>query len=189
MYTLLRNIHVYSAFVIATFLLMYFVTGGVMILESVFPRISKETTIQTLAVDKYKSEETIMKELSAKFDIHGDLRITTSSDGNGVYRFMRPGYRAELSRIGTDSVKVSIKEGTFASVMNDFHRLRGYEGTWRRWLWAFLYDLSCISLLVFAFSGVYLWWKLEKNKRTGIVFLVASTAITAFTILYFYQVC
>ena len=189
MYTLLRNIHLYSAFIIVSFLLMYFVTGGVMILESAFPRISKETTVQTLPVESNDSEEKIIRDLCTRFSIHGDLRITTSSGENKVYRFIRPGYRAELRRVHVDSVQVSIKEGTFGSVMNDFHRLRGYEGNWIHILWAFLYDLSCISLLVFSFSGVYLWWKMEKIKRTGVGFLLVSTAITGFTIIYFYQVC
>jgi uncharacterized iron-regulated membrane protein len=189
MYTLLRNIHLYSAFIIASFLLMYFVTGGVMILESAFPRKSKETTLQTVPVEKNDSEEQIIRDLRTRFSIHGDLRITTSRGGNKVYRFLRPGYGAELRRVHVDSVQVSIKEGTIGSVMNDFHRLRGYEGNWIHVLWAFLYDLSCISLLVFSFSGVYLWWKMEKIKKTGVAFLLVSTAITAFTIIYFYQVC
>jgi hypothetical protein len=188
MYSLLRNIHLYTAFVIASFLLMYFVTGGVMILESAFPRISKETTLQTLPVDRTDLEKKIISDLCNRFSIHGDLRITTSNGGIKVYRFLRPGYRAELRRVHVDSVQVSIKEGTFGSVMNDFHRLRGYEGTWTHMVWAFLYDLSCISLLVFSFSGVCLWWKLETNKKTGTIFFLASTAITGLTILYIYQV-
>jgi uncharacterized iron-regulated membrane protein len=188
MYTVLRKIHLYSCFIVASFLLMYFVTGGVMVFESVFPRKNKSTTIQTLAVEKNKSEQQVMQAIRSELGIQGRLRITQSSDGKSVYHFRRPGYQAELTRIKDDSVRVLIKEGTLGSVMNDFHRLRGYEGNWTHKIWAFMYDLSCVGLIIFAFSGVYLWWRLEKNKMTGIAFLLTSTIITGFTILYLYQV-
>jgi hypothetical protein len=188
MYTLLRKIHLYSCFIVATFLLMYFVTGGVMVFESIFPRKNKNTTLQTLAVERNESEQKVMKAISSELGIQGKLRITQSANGKSVYHFRRPGYQAELTRIKEDSVQVLIKEGTLGSVMNDFHRLRGYEGNMIHMIWAFLYDLSCVGLVIFSFSGVYLWSRLEKNKTTGIVFLLASTIITGFTILYLYHV-
>ena len=46
--------------------------------------------------------------------------------------------------------------------MNDFHRLRAYTVDHK--VWAVFYDLSCIALFVFAFTGVYLWWKLEEKS-------------------------
>ena len=189
MYIVLRKVHLYSCFIVATFLLMYFVTGGAMVLESVFPRKSKNTTVQTLAIESNASDDKIMQGISSKFQIEGKLRITKSSEGNAVYHFRRPGYHAELARIKSDSVRVTIKEGSLGSIMNDFHRLRGYEGKWTHIIWALLYDLSCVALVIFAFSGVYLWWKLEKDKKTGIIFFLASTVVTGFTILYLYQVC
>lgn len=188
MYTLLRKIHLYSAFIVATFLLMYFVTGGVMVMESLFPRVSKNTILQTVSTNRNTSEETIIKDIAATFNIHGELRTRIPPNGNKVYSFSRPGYKAELSRVHADSVRVSIREGTFASVMNDFHRLRGYEGSWHHFIWAFLYDLSCVSLLVFAITGICLWWKLEKKKMIGVLFLTTSTGLTALTIAYFYWV-
>ncbi len=189
MYTTLRKIHLYCCFIVATFLLMYFVTGGVMVMESVFHRKSKHTTVQTLAIERNESEQKVIQAVRSKLDIEGRLRITKSSDGNSVYHFRRPGYHAELARTKEDSVQVTIREGTFGSVMNDFHRLRGYEGTWTHMVWACMYDLSCVALLIFAFTGVYLWWKLERNKKTGVIFLLASTVTTVFTVLYIYQVC
>ena len=188
MYTFLRKIHLYSAFVIATFLLMYFVTGGVMVMESFFPRANKKTILEKVAVDRNAPEEITIKGICAAYNIYGELRRTTATNGNKVYNFSRPGYKAELSRIHTDTIQVNIREGTFGSVMNDFHRLRGYEGSWPHVIWALLYDLSCVSLLVFAFTGVYLWWKLEKSKAIGVVFLLTSTGIMVFTIVYFYWV-
>ena len=160
-----------------------------MVMESLFPRVSKNTILETVSANKNTSEERIIKDISATFNIHGELRTRIPPNGKKVYSFSRPGYKAELSRVHVDSVRVSIRQGTFGSVMNDFHRLRGYEGSWHHFIWAFLYDLSCVSLLVFAITGVCLWWKLEKNKSTGIAFLLASTAITAFTMFYLYQVC
>jgi hypothetical protein len=72
--------------------------------------------------------------------------------------------------------------------MNDFHRLRGFNGV-ARVVWGVMYDLSCIALFLFGLSGLYLWWKLEKEKLAGVLFFLASTAITIFTIWYLNAVC
>jgi len=183
MLTVIRNIHLYTAFVIASFLLMYFLTGAVMITGSIFPRNYK-TLSEKFAIKNNQTEMETLGEICKQYNIYGNQ--SKSADLNGRnYSYYRPGYRAEISFMESENfVLIKIDEGTFASVMNDFHRLRGYEGTWTHVIWSLLYDLCCIALFIFAFTGVYLWWKMETKKLMGVIFLLTSTAITAFTIWY-----
>ena len=190
MYSIIRKIHLYSAFVVASFLLMYFLTGAMIITEDIFPRMRAETVTGKIATRNDQTEGQTVDEICKQYDIHGEKTRGEGTNGNTNYSFFRPGYRAELVFAGGgDSVAIKINQGTFGSVMSDFHRLRGYKGSWTHWLWALLYDLSCIALLVFAISGAYLWWKLETEKLAGVLFLFVSTGITVFTIWYMLSVC
>jgi len=184
MLTVIRNIHLYTAFVIASFLLMYFLTGAVMIMGSIFPRNYKTFT-EKVAIKNNQTEMETLVEICKQYNIYGDQSSNTDSKGRRNYSYFRPGYRAEISFMESeDFVLIKINEGTFASVMNDFHRLRGYKGNWTHVIWSLLYDLCCIALFVFAITGVYLWWKIETKKLIGVMFLLISTGITAFTIWY-----
>ena len=126
MFVLIRKIHLYSAFVIASFLLMYFLTGAVMIMENLFPRMNVKTFTEKIAIKENRPEAQTIDEICKRYDIKGEKSGKDDENGRRNYSFFRPGYRAELffSNRG-DTVQVRIMEGTFASVMNDFHRLRG----------------------------------------------------------------
>lgn len=187
--SVIRKLHLYASFVIASFLLMYFLTGAFMIMGNIFPRKNVKTLSEKVALKNNQTEADAINEISIQYDIRGSESKITSVKGGRNYTFTRPGYRAEIIFVeGEDSIKVNIKTGTFWSAMNDFHRLRGYAG-WIHKVWAVFYDLSCLALLVFAFTGVYLWWKLERKKLPGIIFIFASTGITVFTIWYLVAVC
>lgn len=189
-FLVIRKLHLYASFVIASFLLMYFLSGAIMIMENIFPRKNVKTLSEKVALKSNKAEAEAINEISSRYNIHGRESNITNANGGRNYTFIRPAYRADIIFVeGKDSIKVNIKEGTFWSAMNDFHRLRGYAGSWTHKVWAMLYDLSCIALLVFAFTGVYLWWKLERKKRLGTIFIFASTGITVFTIWYLMAVC
>ncbi|MDH3445297.1 MAG: hypothetical protein OEN50_15335, partial [Deltaproteobacteria bacterium] len=68
--------------------------------------------------------------------------------------------------------------------MVSFHRLRGYGGGVLYSLWSLLYDLASFSLIIFAFTGKYLWYRLTKKKTLGWIFLGISYGYAAVTIFY-----
>jgi len=189
MFKLLRTIHLYTAFVIASFLLMYFFTGGIMVMEKTFPRKKHEMVSEKSFIDPSRTETESINEILERYNIYGEMKLDKTQKGNTKVNITRPGYKAEIFFLEEpDSVGVVVKEGGFAAVMNDFHRLKGYRGSWTHKVWAFLYDLSCIALLLFACTGIYLWWKLDKERWVGFALLTISTGITAFTIWYLYSI-
>ena len=190
LFNTIRRIHLYASFVTATFLLMYFLTGAFMIMGKLFPRGFTETLSEQVTVNAGMPEADIIASICNQYNIHGEVTIKNLQDNKKIYNYFRPGYRAEIlvnEAVGTARVKVS--QGKFPAVMNDFHRLSGYTGSWIHQLWSLWYDITCISLIVMALTGVYLWWKLERKKKTGIIFIFVSTGITVFTIMYIVAVC
>jgi hypothetical protein len=69
-------------------------------------------------------------------------------------------------------------------VMVQFHRLHGYGGGWMYDVWMVLYDLASAAMIVFALSGVYLWYKLTKRRALGWALLAVSFTFTAGTMIY-----
>jgi len=184
LYSIIRKVHLYTAFIVAAFLFMYFFTGGVLILHEWFPRNMGKENPQTVPINAQYSEDEIVSSLKEQFSINGFLRRDEKKDGTIVNVFTRPGYRAQITfSPGRQTANVNIQHGTFAAVMNSFHRLRGFDG-FAHTLWAVFYDLSCIALILFSLSGLYLWWKLIRDKTLGLFFLFTSTGVTLFTIIY-----
>jgi len=187
MFPLVRKLHLYTAFTIAAFLLMYFVTGAVIIMGETFSRKNIRETSEKQFIGN-ESEFAIVARLRKQFQIQGEERKKIETKQT-VYAYFRPGYRAEIIfPANKDSVLINLSQGGFGKLMNDFHRLRGFNGL-ARIVWGVLYDLSCIALFLFGLSGLYLWWKIEKNKLAGGFFFLTSTAITVFTIWYLITVC
>jgi len=187
MFPLVRKLHLYAAFAIAAFLLMYFVTGGVIIMEETFSRKSIREVSEKHFINS-ESESLMVARLRKQFQIQGEERKQIH-EKQTVYSYSRPGHRAEIIfPVNEDSVSINLTQGSFGNVMSDFHRLKGFNGV-AHIIWGVVYDLSCIALFLFGLTGLYLWWKLEKNKLIGALFFLTSTVITVFTILYLLAVC
>lgn len=186
-YNVIRNIHLFSALVIGLFVLMYFVTGGVMLMDHMFPR-SEAVTTQTVVLQSQGDARDIER-IRKQFSIGGYETSGTGEGGQKVITWNKPGFRAAL-KIAADqaTAAVEIERGTFGAIMNDLHRIRGYDKDVLRTAWAFLYDLASISLVVFAFTGLFLGLKMPKERGTTIICLLISTALTAFAITYLMMV-
>ena len=189
LFKIIRGIHLYAAILTSVFLLMYFISGGVMIMHTLFPRALKEIVSEQVTLNAKPEAENIA-EICSRYTIYGEVTHKELPGKKKSYSYYRPAYRAEIlvdQTAGTARVKIS--KGNGASVMNDFHRLKGYTGSWKHQIWSFLYDLSCVALIVFALTGVYLWWKKARRKSVGIIFLFVSTGITVFTVIYLITIC
>jgi hypothetical protein len=81
-------------------------------------------------------------------------------------------------------VKITTTRENLAGVLVQLHRVHGYGGgpIWNAFV--LFNDLASASCIVFAFSGVYLWWKTAKRKIWGVLCLTTSCAYTVGTIVY-----
>jgi hypothetical protein len=168
------------------FLLVFFITGGVMIMHETFPKKDLSQFFKEVEYNPLESDSSVLSSIRITYDIEGSMRKQVSAKER-IYTYKRPGYRAEivLPNQGKKAF-IRIKEGNLAVVMKDYHRLIGFDGVLHT-TWAIFYDLACIALILFGITGLYLWFKTEKNKMLGALFLLISTATTLFIIIYLWN--
>jgi hypothetical protein len=186
MYNLIRQIHLFAAFILAAFVLMYFISGFIMIHEETFKR--SDNSIITVSKEvpgiHGHSGDTLISVLRNNFEINGQYQIR-KNETQTVLDFRHPGTETQvIVSAGSDSVKVTTKKKNFISTVHQFHRLHGYHGGLNYITWAVVYDLSALSMILFAITGVYLWYKTERIKWPGWLIIIAFTLFMAFTMFY-----
>lgn len=186
MYNRIRQIHLFSAFLLTVFVLMYFVTGFVMVLEKTFERTDNSVKTEYVHIPGVRSlaGAGLISALKSHANVDGQYQIRQNEDRTQV-TFRHPGTESQvLITPDSDQVKVTIRRKNFVATLHQFHRLHGYHGGRNYTLWAIVYDLSSISMILFALTGFYLWYKTERVRWPGWIIFTAFTAFTGFTIVY-----
>jgi hypothetical protein len=187
-YTVFRKIHLYSGLILLTFVVMYFITGYALIHHEWFPESEpvKTTRIEPLSFAGVGDPDTYSLYLQERFELRGKRRQPNRfDDGRWRFRYFRPGTTHEaLVAADGRNVAITTRDGTTYTTMAGFHALHGYGGGWLYDVWAVLYDLASLSMIVFAISGIYLWYRLTRRKLVGWIFLGLSYGYAGVTILY-----
>lgn len=195
-YTLLRRLHLYSALFLGMFLLMYAFTGFV-IFAGWFPDNEEVTTV-TGTGDFTPPENAdweatknagakVAPEYRRRYAITGRYEtFTRHDDGRFDLVFRRPGDETRVRFFpNSDSLTVIQRKYGFAYLMNRLHSFRWYEGGILFQLWALLLDLAAVAMILFALSGILLWYTLKaRNRRLGWFILCSGGAYTVGSIVY-----
>lgn len=196
MYPLVRKIHFATAFFLLAFVVMYFVTGYVVTRETWFPDGEKriETRIVTVPPGDVPTGQISADALSARIQqLAGTagkrFPAQTNSAGRLAFDYLRPGYYAAVEIVSNDpqDYRLEVKE-TFQDWKRtaiNYHRLHGYGGGWFYNLWAFIYDLASLAMIVFAVTGVLMWHRLTKRRLAGWLVLAAGGLLTVSTVMYY----
>jgi hypothetical protein len=188
LYTVFRKIHLYAGLCILVFVIMYFVTGYPMIHHDWFPHSEpmKTTRTESLVYTGAKEPAAYSIYLQDTFNLRGKVtRQRQLKDGSWEFRYSRPGTIHEaVVTPAWDSVRITtVKEKTIGTMIA-FHELHGYGGGLLYSAWALFYDLASFSLIVFTFTGIYLWYRLTKKKLLGWIVLAMSYGYAIVTVLY-----
>ena len=188
MYDVFRKIHLYSGLTLLAFVVMYFVTGYVLIHGDYFPRGEPAVTTREEALSSAPgaSPEEFSALLQRQFDLPGKRQPPQrKKDGSWRFEYFRPGLLHEAT-VGPAGDRVTIKRSDFgaAQTLVGFHRLHGYGGGWVYDLWMVVFDLASFSMILFAVTGIYLWYKLTKRHALGWAMLGTSFAFAIGTVLY-----
>ena len=187
-YSLLRKTHLYVGLAVLTFVVMYFVSGYLMIHPDWFPnhKPMKNTRTESFVYNGPREPAAYSHYVKETLGLRGkSTRQRQLKDGSWEFRYTRPGsvYEA-LVPPAEDSVRITTQVESPVETMVGFHRLHGYGGGMLYSLWSLLYDLASLSLILFAFTGIYLWYKLTKKRLLGWIFLAVSYGYAAVTLLY-----
>ncbi len=76
-------------------------------------------------------------------------------------------------------VRVNKQDPNFGAFMNRLHRGMGTGISWQ-----FFGDLAAIGLILFSFTGLFMWTKLHGTKKTGTVLFAAGGVATIGIVLF-----
>jgi hypothetical protein len=191
MHAILRQVHLFCAFLLSAFVVMYFITGYVLTHHGWFGDGPSATTERTVAltpgavapVDEAAWASTVMEQCGVRGQ-RGKVR--QRPDGTLEIPCFRPGHLLTL-RVAADGRTAVVKEERLAwqRTLIGFHRLHGYGHGWGYDLWAFLFDLVSVSMIVFAVTGVCLWHRLARRRGPGWWVLAAGFLFVLASVLQF----
>jgi hypothetical protein len=187
MYNIVRKIHLYCGLIILAFLVMYFVSGYMMIHRPWFLG-PPSTTTQTVTLDSIGALpiEQLAVEAKKRLGLGGRTFVQTQTPDMKRFFVIRPGTTVRVDvPAGGDVVHVITQRYGVVGTLIVLHKLRGYDDQWLFNAYVLFCDLAGLSMIVFAISGVYLWWKRTKNRLWGILCLTGSCVYAAGMMLYF----
>jgi hypothetical protein len=188
MYHLIRKIHLYSGLIILIFLMMYFTSGFIMTHRPWFAVARPAPTTQTVALKSTGDQsKELAAEVQSQLKLAGRIQFPQSQPAD-VTRFwiIHPGTEIRVDVSQREKViHLSIQREPWVGKLIMLHKVNGYDAQPIFDLYAFFCDLAGLSMILFAFSGIYLWWKSTRNHRWGILCLIASCTYAAGMMLYF----
>jgi hypothetical protein len=188
MYTVIRKIHLYCGLIIVIFLMMYFVSGFMMVHRPWFVSPSPPPTIQTAVLHSTgaQTNEQIAADVQKQLGLPGRIQFPQKQPDNLVRFWVNhPGTmtRVDVSpkehRIDLTTQRVGLV-GTLIML----HKVSGYDAEPLFDAYALFCDLAGTSMILFPITGVYLWWKTARNHLWGILCLLASCTYAGGMMLY-----
>ena len=179
---LIRKIHLVSSMIIFSFLLMYVISGLFMMNRNLFDIPPLEHTHYKLLVEKPMegAPELYGEYLKERLEVKGRTEYIMDWQDNWLFHYNFPGdnYKVTLTPAqDTLYVQRSQQEQTLFTVLQGMHVLRGFSGGWAYTTWAVMYDISCLAMVVFALTGVTMWYRDRRRFRYGWWFLITGILI------------
>lgn len=177
-----RKIHLISSMIIFSFVLMYLITGIFKINHNLFEVPPVEEILYSVPVER--AMEGTAREysdyLKAEYDLKGRINHKQNRKGDWIFSYDFPGNYVQITLTpAQDSLHFQQRkqEMTFFTVVSTMHVLRGFTGGWAYTLWAVMYDVSCVAMIVFAITGIIMWYRARKRFSYGWWFLAAGMLI------------
>ena len=187
MYKLFRKAHLYFAMALTALVIMYFVSGYVLLHAGFFSSVpaQRSTHTEPLIYDKPIAPAEFASYLQDTYGHRGQMSYQQRPDGSWYFRFHNPGttYESEIPGDGK-SIRLTEIRGGKTDTLVALHRLNGYGDSLMYSLWALLLDVVSLSLVVFAASGIYMWYTTSKRRALGWLMLCTSFGLTGATFAY-----
>ncbi len=180
MHRTLRNIHLCAGLFCAAYLLMYAASAVQMAHSSLFNNKPRTTESRVRVVPGLGGARAVARELMANHGVAGELNQVEKRDAGMYFRVVRPGTVYE-ALYHADSGEVEMKEHVagFMGMLNRIHHVGGlWHEYWLMNVFGVYTGLVSLGLLVLSGTGIYLWFKLHRERRVGAVLLIATLGVT-----------
>ena len=187
---LAQEIHLISSMIMLSFMMIYVITGILMINHDLFtlPEIRAVHSTRPVENPMDGDVKSYARDLKRSLDLKGRTAYRQDNQKNWIFNFDIPGeaYQIKLTPAqDTLYVTQSTQDMNFYLVAHRIHILRGFKGGWAYTAWAVMYDTTCFAMVLFAVTGIILWYKRRKQYRHGWRYLLAGLLVPLFFIYAF----
>lgn len=178
MYKLLRDIHLALGLFSMVFLIAYALSAAQMAYPIYRPGPQYKTHEISIPEAVDKTPRPLAKWLMDNEDLRGDLRSVSTTSLAVTLKIVRPATIHDvLYDRATKKAKVVTARQNFIGMLNRLHHTGGlWHDHWAINAWGGFLALVSIFLIVIALTGVYMWFKRNRDRRIGaIVFTVGLT--------------
>ncbi|MHC4626880.1 MAG: hypothetical protein ACYTDV_07855 [Planctomycetota bacterium] len=177
MYRWLRDTHLLLGLFSFLFVLMYGVSSVKIAHPTWFSRrpVVTETRL-VIGSENGGGARDIARELMDRHGVRGELRQVQQTETGYELRIVRPGttYQVSYSR-ETGETTVRTTTVNFSGMLVSIHVI---AGLWHEFgltnLWGLLVGVVSAGLIVLGLTGIYLWFKIHKERVVGIVLLALN---------------
>ena len=176
MYKLLRNTHLLLGVFSCAFLLMYGVSSVQMAHNKWFDTKPTVTEAKWTLAAGIADARVVARELMDRHGLRGEIVQIRKSGEQTTFRVIRPGAQNEVTYDpGSGETAVRTSTTNFMGMMNRIHHA---GGVWHDYvlinLWGVMVALISVALMILGLTGIYLWFKIHKERVIGFVLLALS---------------
>ena len=177
LYRYLRNAHL----LLGTFCSLLVLLYGVSAVQFAH-RWSKSrppvTEVEVKLTPNATDARAVAREVMLHHGVRGELEVATRTPSGFTLRFRRTGGIHEVTYVEqTGLAKVRTARNNFMNTLAQLHDTRGmWHDTALLNIWGGFVAITSLSLILIAFSGIYLWFKTHGTRITGTVLLALSLA-------------
>jgi hypothetical protein len=114
--------------------------------------------------------------LMDNYGVRGEIMEAKASPSGSTFRIERPGTVFQVSYDGTTGqTRVRTNTSNLMGMLNRIHHIGGlWHGLAVVNVWGFLVAVVSAGLMVLSGTGIYMWFKLYRERVIGIILLAAS---------------
>jgi hypothetical protein len=195
LYRWTRDLHLYSGLFVSPFVLLFALS--VLFLNHAKVVTDDWTSVATVwslqipdGIDTARGPDAVARATAilSQLDITGEIGFTTyaARSGHFVFPVSKPGLEMRVDvDLASRSATVARRTTSSWEALAYLHRMPGphnidIRGNWigtRAWRW--FADGTIYLLLFISMSGIYLWYAIKAERKTGLALLAAGAATFA----------
>ena len=184
-YATLRTIHGVLALALAALLAFFAVSGWLIIHNTGTGTASERVSALPAPAVSGEGEDiarvnAVAREAAERAGLRGAHAVRAKfSEGAWRVTLTRVARSAEVTLTpGVAEARVTLRDAALGGGAKRLHRVRAQDATGARLAWVLLVDVLSLALLLFAFTGVWMFLRLKRDRRLGWALLGASTLYT-----------
>jgi hypothetical protein len=186
---ILRRTHMYLALFLIPWILVYALStlsmNHIQLLKDVFgstpPQYTHVKEMQYPGVfSEDASPQVVAKQILIDLDLDGSHNIRGNLSDQQMTITRLDAIALKRITFFPKEKKITIEEADFQmpNFLRFLHTRRGYQHDYLiDDAWAFSVDLFLFTMLFWIFSGLWLWWKMKKTRRLGIICILGGIGL------------